>query len=73
MEKQREDSGSEDTHIRSLVDQIDKIELVDTLGLGEEALKQEVTLPYLSGLYEDLILRSDAIDKGIPRVVLTEV
>lgn len=52
-------------------DMADKIELVDTLEPIAEV--KEVIMPYLNALYQDLILRSEAPDKGIPRVVLTEV
>eukprot|EP00831_Metopus_contortus_P084918 TRINITY_DN9752_c0_g1_i1.p1 TRINITY_DN9752_c0_g1~~TRINITY_DN9752_c0_g1_i1.p1 ORF type:complete len:493 (+),score=73.14 TRINITY_DN9752_c0_g1_i1:162-1640(+) len=57
--------------IRAIVENIDKIELIDTLD-SAETVKKEIVLPYLNGLYSDLILRSDAPEKGIPRVVLIE-
>ncbi len=64
-------SGTEDESICSIVGQTDKIELIDTFETAET--KEETTLPYLNGLYQNLILRSDAPDKGIPRVVLIDV
>ena len=67
----KKEQNAEDVNIRVIVEQVDKIELVDTLETAE--FKEEVTIPYLNGLYQDLILRSDAPDKGIPRVVLTDV
>lgn len=48
-----------------------KIELIDTLDTNES--KEDVIIPYLTGLYNDLILRSDAPEKGIPRVILIDV
>ena len=58
--------------IRELVEKIDKIELVDVLE-PTTAYKEKVIIPYLTSLYKDFVLRSDAPEKGIPRVVLTEV
>lgn len=48
-----------------------KIELIDTLDTNESM--EEVIVPYLTGLYTDLLLRSDARTKGIPRVTLIDV
>jgi len=48
-----------------------KIELIDTLDTNESM--QEVIIPYLTGLYKDLVLRSDEPAKGIPRVTLIDV
>jgi hypothetical protein len=48
-----------------------KIELIDTLDTNESM--QEVIIPYLTGLYKDLVLRSDEPLKGIPRVTLIDV
>ena len=48
-----------------------KIELIDVLDTNES--KEEVIIPYLTGLYKDLLLRSDEPTKGIPRVILIDV
>jgi len=48
-----------------------KIEFIDTLEIPDS--KEEVIIPYLTGLYKDLLLRSDEPEKGIPRVILTDV
>jgi len=48
-----------------------KIEFIDTLDIPDS--KEEVIIPYLTGLYKDLLLRSDEPEKGIPRVILTDV
>ena len=70
-QKDQKDLVTDDLNIRTLVEQVDKIELIDTLDTSES--KEEVIIPYLNVLYQDLILRSDAPDKGIPRVVLIDV
>ncbi len=67
----KKEQTADDTDIRSLIEQVDKIELIDTLDATESS--EEVTVPYLNALYQDLILRSDAPDRGIPRVVLIDV
>lgn len=67
----KKDQSNEDLNIRSIVEQVDKIELIDALETAESM--EEITLPYLNALYQDLILRSDVPDKGIPRVVLIDV
>lgn len=74
MKKEQKDqsgTSTEDVSVCSIVEQMDKIELIDTFETAEA--KEETTLPYLNGLYQNLILRSDAPDKGIPRVVLIDV
>ncbi|MDR3582295.1 MAG: hypothetical protein P4L67_03415 [Candidatus Pacebacteria bacterium] len=74
MKKELKEQGSpsaEEVNTCSIVEQVDKIELIDTFETVET--KELVTLPYLNGLYQNLILRSDAPDKGIPRVVLIDV
>ena len=67
----KKDQNTEDVNMIPIGDQLDKIELIDTLETVE--FREEVTIPYLNGLYQDLITRSDAPDKGIARVVLTDV
>jgi hypothetical protein len=67
----KQDLSNDDTHIRTLVEQMDKIELVDLE--QTDAINEEVVTQYLSSLYNDLLDRSEARDKGIPRVVLTDV
>jgi hypothetical protein len=68
----KKDKASEDLKIRDLVEKIDKIELVDSVEMAGVS-KEKVIIPYLTSLYKDLILRSDAPEKGIPLVVLTDV
>ena len=70
MKKEPKEQPVDDVSIRTLVES-DKIELIDTLDTAES--NEEITFPYLNGLYQDLVLRSDAPDKGIPRVFLIEV
>lgn len=59
MKKQ---TKGKDVKIREIVEEMDKIELVNTLEpIGVS--KENVIVPYLSSLYKDLILRSDAPEK----------
>ena len=61
-----------DTGIQALIDQMDKIELVDVFeSVG--ATKEGVITPYLNDLYKDLTARSEGHGKGIARVVLLDV
>jgi len=69
--EQKESTNTEDPHIRNIVEQVDKIELIDTLDV--EGLKEQVIIPYLNKLFQDLVTFSDAPEKGIPRVILTQV
>ena len=55
----------------SIIKDFNKIELIDTLDTEES--KEDIIIPYLTGLYNDLVLRSDDTSKGIPRVTLTDV
>ena len=50
----------------------DRIEIVDPLQLTD-AMKDEIILPYLEGLFKSLSAGTDAQDKGIPRVHLLNV
>jgi hypothetical protein len=50
----------------------DMIEIVDPLQLSD-AMKDEIVLPYLSGLFKSLSAGTEAPDKGIPRVHLLNV
>lgn len=70
--KKEDDQSKDDVNIRSIVEKIEKIELIDALD-SVGGIKDDVAVPYLIGLFEDLLLRSDAPDKGIPRVVLIDV
>lgn len=54
-----------------VISEENKIVFVDTLDIPES--KEEVIIPYLTGLYKDLLLRSDEPAKGIPRVILIDV
>lgn len=67
----KQDIPNDDTHIRDLVEQMDKIELIDLE--QTDAIKEEVVTQYLNNLFDDLLDRSEAREKGIPRVVLTTV
>ena len=55
----------QDADVPGLKD-FNKIELIDTLDTEES--KEEIIIPYLTGLYNDLPLCSDDRKKGIPRV-----
>ncbi len=60
------------TGIQSIIERMDKIELVDVFeSVG--ATKDEVITPYLKDLFKDLTARSETQGKGIARVVLLEV
>lgn len=73
MDKKQETSGTnEDVNIRSLVEQMDKIELVD-MQVPMDIKNNEIAVLYLDNLYKDLIQRTANPEKGIPRVVLVEV
>ena len=60
----------QDADVPGLKD-FNKIELIDTLDTEES--KEEIIIPYLTALYNDLLLRSDDSKKGIPRVTLIDV
>lgn len=45
--------------------------LIDKLDL--RGMKSDIILPYLNTIYDDLLLRFDMPDKGIPRITLINV
>ena len=71
MTREEPETATGGISIRALVEDLDKIELVDAQ-VPTEAIKQDVVLPYLEGYYLDQIQSSDAPSKGIPRIMLTQ-
>lgn len=65
------EKNTSEIRISDLVEQTDKIELIDTLESVDS--RKSIITSYLNALYDDLNLRSDAPEKGIPKVAIVEV
>lgn len=50
----------------------EQVELIDSL-VVTPAIKENLLLPYLSSLFEGLVLRAASPSLGVPRYALTEV